>query len=114
LVVLSLLVVCIFAVYLAHKRRKFAHIPSPPMSRHLEYGKVVLIWLAHMPFVLVGDPEAVKDALVVKNLPKHPLSYANLCYLYGQRYFSLPLVSFKGIILFAQVCFPSFCTVQTY
>ena len=33
LVVLSLLVVCTFAVYLAHKRRKFAHIPSPPMSR---------------------------------------------------------------------------------
>lgn len=28
--------------------------------RHLEYGKVVLIWLAHMPFVLVADPEAVK------------------------------------------------------
>ena len=33
LVVLSLLVVCAFAVYLAHTRRKFAHIPSPPMSR---------------------------------------------------------------------------------
>ena len=33
LVVLSLLVVCVFAVYLAHKRRKFAHIPSPPISR---------------------------------------------------------------------------------
>ena len=27
-----------------------------------------------------------KDTLIVKNLPKHPLSYANLCYLYGQRY----------------------------
>jgi len=119
LVVLSLLVVCVFAVYLTHKRRKFAHIPSPPISSffmghvddivacrrngqhshqrflewHLEYGKVVLIWLAHMPFVLVGDPEVVKDALVVKNLPKHPLSYANLCYLYGQRFLGDGLVT---------------------
>ena len=28
--------------------------------RHLEYGNIVLIWLAHMPFILIGDPETVK------------------------------------------------------
>lgn len=28
--------------------------------RHLEYGKVVLLWIAHIPFVLIADPETVK------------------------------------------------------
>ncbi|XP_020609158.1 cholesterol 24-hydroxylase-like [Orbicella faveolata] len=112
LVWLLLLVVCVFAVYLLHTRRKFAHIPSPPMSSffmghvddiaqcrrsgehshykflewHLEYGKVVLVWLAFKPFVLVADPGLIKDILIVKNLPKHPAFFANASYLYGQRY----------------------------
>ena len=30
------------------------------LHRHLEYGKVVVVWIAHLPFVLVGDPETVK------------------------------------------------------
>jgi len=74
-------------------RRTGKHSHHKFLEWYLEYGKVVLIWLAHMPFVLVGDPEAVKDALVVKNLPKHPLSYANLCYLYGQRFLGDGLVT---------------------
>ena len=28
--------------------------------RHLEYGKVVLVWLAFKPFVLVADPGLIK------------------------------------------------------
>ncbi|XP_078374662.1 cholesterol 24-hydroxylase-like [Oculina patagonica] len=112
LIVLLLLLVCVFAVHLAYTRRKFAHIPSPPISSffmghiselishrsnglhshhkflewHMEYGKVVLVWFASMPFIIIGDSEIVKDTLILKNLPKHPLSYANLGYLYAQRF----------------------------
>ena len=41
--------------------------------RHLEYGKVVLVWLAYMPFVLVGDPEAVKVRRTYMYLQKKKL-----------------------------------------
>ena len=42
----------------------------------------------------------LKDMLILKNLPKHPLSYTDLAYLYGQRYL-LSLLFF--VCLF--VCF---------
>lgn len=37
LIVLSLVLLLGFAVYLTNVRRKFAHIPSPPMARYM-YG----------------------------------------------------------------------------
>ena len=30
------------------------------LHRHLEYGKVVVVWLAFKPFVVVADPEVIK------------------------------------------------------
>ena len=48
-------------------------------------------------------PFILKDALIVKNLPKHPLSYANLCYLYGQRYFNLVVHTNECLIHYRKV-----------
>jgi len=42
LIVLSLVLLLGFAVYLTNVRRKFAHIPSPPMARYT-YGLNVYI-----------------------------------------------------------------------
>ncbi|KAL9970601.1 hypothetical protein ACROYT_G023006 [Oculina patagonica] len=118
-ILLLLVFIASFAVYLAHKRRKFAHIPSPPITSffkghmdeilsnrakgnpnhdkflewHIQYGKVVLVWFGHVPIVIVADPAMVKDILIQKNLPKHPLSYGNLGYLYGQRFLGTGLLT---------------------
>jgi len=41
--------------------------------------------LAYKPFVIVADPDIIKDLLILKNLPKHSLMYADVGYIYGQR-----------------------------
>ena len=43
LIVLSLVLLLAFTVYLTNARRKFAHIPSPPMARY------VLMFTLHAP-----------------------------------------------------------------
>ncbi|KAJ7378490.1 hypothetical protein OS493_023025 [Desmophyllum pertusum] len=110
LIVLSLVLICGFAVHVARKRRTFAHVPSPPMASffkghadeitemrhkgyptdqkflewHIEYGKILVVWFWHIPVLLVVDSEMIKDILIVKNLPKRTFSYEVLARLYGQ------------------------------
>ncbi|XP_058947427.2 cholesterol 24-hydroxylase [Pocillopora verrucosa] len=112
LIALLLVLICIFALYIAHLRRKFAHIPSAPLTSffsghtkdviacrdagnpihslflqwHIEYGAIFVCWFMHFPFIVITDPEMVKDILVTSNLPKHFLAYSALGYLFGQRF----------------------------
>lgn len=112
LITLLLVFICIFALYVAHLRRKFSHIPSAPLTSffsghmkdviacrnagntihslflqwHMEYGAIFVCWFMHFPFIVVTDPEMVKDILVASNLPKHFLAYSDLGYLFGQRF----------------------------
>ncbi|XP_022793261.1 cholesterol 24-hydroxylase-like [Stylophora pistillata] len=112
LITLLLVFICIFALYVAHLRRKFVHIPSAPLTSffsghmkdviacrnagntihslflqwHMEYGAIFVCWFMHFPFIVVTDPEMVKDILVASNLPKHFLAYSDLGYLFGQRF----------------------------
>lgn len=53
---------------------------------HMEYGAIFVCWFMHFPFIVVTDPEMVKDILVASNLPKHFLAYSDLGYLFGQRF----------------------------
>ncbi|KAL9970605.1 hypothetical protein ACROYT_G023010 [Oculina patagonica] len=119
LVVLSLVLLLSFALYLSNTRRKFAHIPSPPMTSffkghadeitamrhkgyptdhkflewHIEYGKILVVWFWHFPLLVVTDSEIVKDIHIVKNLPKEAFSYEVLARLYGQRFLGQGLVT---------------------
>jgi len=119
LIVLSLVLLLGFAVYLTNVRRKFAHIPSPPMASffkghadeitamrhtgfptdqkflewHIEYGKILVVWFWHVPVLLVADSEMVKDIYIVKNLPKEEVSYEVLARLFGQRFLGTGLVT---------------------
>ena len=36
----------------------------------MEYGKVVLVWFANMPLIIVGDPEIVKVKFIMTLLKK--------------------------------------------
>lgn len=108
-----------YAAFVSRKRQRWSHIPSPPMPSFFkghadeflwireqdlpvgqlflewctQYGKVLVVWFWHNPVLLVADSDAIKEILVVKNLPKEPNSYKNISCLYGQRYLGGSLVT---------------------
>lgn len=111
----------LYVLYLSYVRHiKYAHIPGPPVKNFLTghlneffvetkrrglpsaefelqmlllYGKVVLLWIYHIPLVVVGSPDIVKETLVTKNYPKSKLLYSTLISLYGQRFLGIGLVT---------------------
>ena len=107
--------------YIMYLRRvKYAHIPGPPVKNFFKghfdelvnetkrrgmptadfereilqtYGKVALMWLYHIPILVVGSPDLLKEILVTKNYPKSELVYATVISLYGQRFLGTGLAT---------------------
>ena len=107
--------------YIMYLRRvKYAHIPGPPVKNFFKghfdefankgtrrglptseyqrqilqtYGKVVLMWLYHIPIVVVDSPDLIKEILVTKNYPKSKLMFSTVTSLYGQRFLGTGLVT---------------------
>ncbi|XP_033734281.1 cholesterol 24-hydroxylase-like [Pecten maximus] len=108
-------IVCVIltaAWYLHQQHLKYDHLPGPPRdsfwSGHLPsiqkvisdggifddyileltktYGKILRLCMWHQTFVIVADPELVKEVLVTGNHPKSKTIYANSTHLFGARY----------------------------
>ena len=101
-----------FSLYVLYQHWRYRHIPGPardgfftgnvPFIRkekqrnpagmtvisynwYREYGSVYVMWIYHIPVVMLSDPDAAKKALVTLNLPKAHRVYSLLSYLFGQR-----------------------------
>ena len=118
LVAAGFVAVVSYIMYL--RRLKYAHIPGPPVKNffkghfdefvnetkrrglptaHFEreilqtYGEVALMWLYHIPMLIVASPDLIKEILVTKNYPKSELIYASMNSVYGQRLLGTGLVT---------------------
>lgn len=111
LLVIFLFAVGGYALFIAHRRKKFNHLPGPPVTSffkgnagelkklldkghnldqifldwHLKYGKFVAVWFFHTVMVSVADPDVIKDLIITKNLLKSPATYEDIMKVYGQR-----------------------------
>ncbi|XP_062518629.1 cholesterol 24-hydroxylase-like [Corticium candelabrum] len=113
-VVVAVLVatVGVLALLLSNKRRRYAHLPSPPLvsfwlghvalleekvrsggfSEDLtvelakKYGPVFVMWLAHLGRVVVSDPKAARQILSDPDALKPQLLFRSLKYTYGNRF----------------------------
>lgn len=102
-----------FSLYVLYQHWRYQHIPGPArdgfftgnvpsirkekkrvagrgMSRiwynwYHEYGSVYVMWIYHVPVVILADPDLAKKALVTLNLPKAHRVYSILSYVFGQR-----------------------------
>lgn len=101
-----------FSLYVLYQHWRYRHIPGParngfftgniPFIRkekqripagmsviwynwYHEYGSVYVMWIYHVPVVILSDPDAAKKALVTLNLPKAHRVYSLLSYVFGQR-----------------------------
>lgn len=102
-----------FVLYVHLQHSRYSHIPGPPrdsfftgnipsirrekknvqsrgmtevwMNWYREYGSVYVMWVFHIPVVILCDPDMAKKALVTLNLPKAHRVYSKLSYLFGQR-----------------------------
>ncbi|XP_060075401.1 cholesterol 24-hydroxylase-like, partial [Ylistrum balloti] len=109
-VVLSIIVAA--AWYLHQQHLKYDHLPGPPRdsfwSGHLpsiqkvisdgeifddyilelmkSYGSILRLCMWHQTFVIVADPELVKEVLVTGNHPKSKAVYSMSRHLFGARY----------------------------
>ena len=54
--------------------------------RALKYGSLFKIWIGNKPWLIVSDPELVKEILLGNKFPKDPVYYSPISKLYGQRY----------------------------
>ncbi|KAL5261834.1 hypothetical protein ACHWQZ_G007514 [Mnemiopsis leidyi] len=52
----------------------------------LRYGSLFKLWIGNKPWILVSDPEYIKEILCGKNFPKDPTYYSPIGTLYGQRF----------------------------
>ena len=102
-----------FVLYVHHQHMRYAHIPGPPRDNFFignvpfiqrekkrvpgrgmaeiwyswfeKYGPVYVMWIFHIPVVILCDPEMAKKALVTLNLPKAHRVYSKLSYAFGER-----------------------------
>lgn len=102
-----------FVLYVHHLHSRYQHIPGPtrdsfftgniPFIRHekkrvkgrgmneiwlnwyREYGSVFVMWIYHIPVVILLDPDMAKKALVTLNLPKAGRAYSKISHVFGQR-----------------------------
>lgn len=113
--VLGATVVCVIftlAWYLHQQHLKYDHLPGPPRdsfwSGHLPsiqkvisnggifddyileltktYGPILRLCMFHQTFVMIADPELVKEVLVTGTHPKSKTIYSNSTHLFGARY----------------------------
>ena len=66
-------------------QRNPAGMPLISYNWYHEYGSVYVLWIYHIPIVILSDPDAAKKALVTLNLPKAHRMYSLLSYMFGQR-----------------------------
>ncbi|XP_068729246.1 cholesterol 24-hydroxylase-like [Montipora capricornis] len=107
------------SIYLVYLHWKYRHLPGPKRDSffsgnlalvirnqekgkifhqlmqefHSTYGPVVVMWIYHLPFIFVTDPELTKQCLVTLNLPKSPRLYTKMAYTFGQRFSGNGLVT---------------------
>ena len=102
-----------FSLYVLYQHWRYGHIPGPTrdgfftgnipfirkekkrvpgrgMTRiwnnwNHEHGSVYVLWIYHVPVVILSDPDMAKKALVTLNLPKAHRVYSLLSYVFGQR-----------------------------
>jgi len=102
-----------FVLYVHYQHSRYDHIPGPardgfftgniPLIRceknkvagngmseiwlkwHQVYGSVFIMWIYHVPVVILCDPDMAKKALVTLNLPKAPRVYSKVSYVFGHR-----------------------------
>ena len=113
LVFLLLLGFLSFVFYVHHQHSRYDHMPGPardgfftgniPLIRrekkkvagngmseiwlnwHQVYGLVFVMWIYHVPVVILCDPDTAKKALVTLNLPKARRIYSKIGYVFGHR-----------------------------
>ncbi len=102
-----------FSLYIFYQHWRYRHIPGPArdgfftgnipsirkekkrvpgrgmsdiwLNWYHEYGSVFVMWIYHVPIVILSDPEIAKKALITLNLPKANRVYSRIGYVYGQR-----------------------------
>lgn len=52
----------------------------------LQFGSMFKLWVGNKPWIIVSDPEHVKEILCGNNFPKDPTYYSPIGFLYGQRF----------------------------
>lgn len=52
----------------------------------IQFGSLYKLWIGNKPWILVSEPEYVKEILCGKNFPKDPTYYSPIGTLYGQRF----------------------------
>ena len=67
------------------KQRILAGMGAIWYNWYHEYGSVYVMWIYHVPVVILSDPDAAKKALVTLNLPKAHRVYSLVSYVFGQR-----------------------------
>ena len=109
-----------FTFYVYYVHYKLSHIPGPPRDNFffgnlleirrrrlvhgknihqtladwsIEYRPIFVIWFFHVPLTVISDADAVREVLVVKNLPKDYFGYKRFQYVYGQRFLGNGLFS---------------------
>ena len=102
-----------FSLYVLYQHWCYRHIPGPardgfftgniPLIRkekkkvacggmtpiwynwYLEYGTVYVMWIYHVPVVILSDADSAKKVLITLNLPKAHRMYSHLSYVFGQQ-----------------------------
>ena len=55
------------------------------LNWYREDGSVFVMWIYHIPVVILLDPDMAKKALVTLNLPKAGRAYSKISHVFGQR-----------------------------
>ena len=102
-----------FSSYVFYQHWRYRHIPGPPRDGFFignipsirkekkrvpgrgmnaiwfdwyhKFGSVYVMWVYHVPVVVLSDPDTAKEALVTLNLPKAYRVYSLVSYVFGQR-----------------------------
>ena len=103
-----LIVFLVCVLFLCHRHQQYDHLPGPKrtsffcgnisdltefkgrlygdvlLNHALVYGPVFVWWYYYSPVVVISSPELIKHGLVSLNLPKAPVAYNSIAYLFGR------------------------------
>lgn len=110
-VLLIMLLVIYGLISFVLTKRKFTHLPGPSpwplignyldIHKHtsggftiqdvllkwaIQYGSIYKIWIGNKPWIIVSDPDLVKEVLTGNKFPKDPNYYTPISQLHGQRF----------------------------
>lgn len=114
-----LCVLTFISIYITLGRRKYSHIPGPPIDNFFlghvplfskyvkegkffnamtldlckKYGPVFKMNFMHSTFVFTSDPQAVRELQITGNHPKSYITLEGIIYLFSERFFGKSLVS---------------------